>query len=136
MDDKDVSAVQLKVNFTEREGYVLADIEGTFSMMSGIQLFRELVEFSSTTEHENILLDCRGVGGEVKASDVFAFTVRASEIMKEYNLKGRITEMKKAYVFDEERYDMDQIWDENIDNEYADFIITKDLDEALKWLKV
>ncbi|MGA1822816.1 MAG: hypothetical protein ACMUIG_09835 [Thermoplasmatota archaeon] len=114
--------MNLKVNFIEKEGYVLANIEGAFSRMGGLQLFRVLVEFSSNTEAENILLDCRGVGGDVKASDFFAFTIRTKDIMREYNLEGRIQEMKKAYVFDEDRYDMDQVWDTDIENENEVFI--------------
>lgn len=128
--------MSLDVDFQDKEDYVIADINGTFSTMNALMLFEKLVTFSSETKHDNILLDCRGVDGEVKSSDIYAFSKKAADIMKEYNLEGRITEMRKAYVFDEEKYDLDHTDGEIFDKEKDDFFITKDLNEALEWLGV
>jgi hypothetical protein len=128
--------MSLDVNFQDKEDYVIADINGTFSQMNALILFQKLVEFSSETEHDNLLLDCRGVDGEVMSSDIFAFSKKAGDIMKEYNLEGRIVEMKKAYVFDEEKYDLDQAGEDLFEGEDIDFFITKDFENALKWLGV
>ena len=136
MNVKELSALSLEIDFQENDDYVIADISGTFTKMSALLVFEKLMVYSSATHHNKILLDCRGTGGEVMTSDVYAFSKKTKEIQEQYNLEGRIHEMKNAYLFDEEKWDLDQFEEAVFDKEKDDFIISKDLDEALDWLGI
>ena len=126
--------MSLEIDFESKEGYVHATVKGAFKKEDAIATFEKLLIYCTVTKTMKILLDSRGMEGELLVKDLLAFSQRSDGIQEDYGDSGMINEIRLAYLFDPSKYDINQISQGVFNPEKDDFMFTYEIKEAVDWL--
>lgn len=128
--------MEMDIDIQEKDGYVEVTVTGTYSRANALNLFEKLLIYSTVTRTTKLLIDCRKIKGENIIADIHAMSKKATELQDEYDEKGRTDHIKKAYLFDEKRFDVSELKDVVYDKNRPYYIITLDYEEAQEFLGV
>ncbi|MGA1820318.1 MAG: hypothetical protein ACMUHU_04835 [Thermoplasmatota archaeon] len=126
--------MSLEIAFRDRDGYFLAEVSGTFTWESALAMYEKILIYSTVKKESRILIDCRGIAGEMPVNEILAFSQRSADLQSDYMETGMVVNMRTAYLFDPEHHDLAQLSLGVYDPSKEDLILTLDYDKAVNWL--
>lgn len=123
----------IEVDFHDKDGYVLVDMKGTSEQSELLAAFEKILLYSSMKKASKMLVDCRGIEGNLPMQDISSISDKFSNIHTDYEgmMNNHVT---FAFLIRSDHYDPNKInealYDEDQDHSY----VGSDFEEAEKWL--
>lgn len=122
----------LEVDFHDKEGYIHANITGTFDKSSILTTFEKILLYSSEKNSSNIFFDLSKMEGGIPLADFAAMARRLETI--HHNYEGMIfRKFRLAVLLNGEDKDINYSEIAKYEGKH-DVILTEDHEEAINWL--
>ncbi|MFC1563570.1 hypothetical protein ACFL6G_01480 [candidate division KSB1 bacterium] len=124
----------LEVNFIPNTDYLLVNVSGIYDMPGTVDEFALVISTCRKKNHNKVLIDYRQLDGDIAATEKMIYTMKIIDLLKTHYKSGG-QQLFIAFLGKIPQISTFEPGADLADQEGWPYILTKDIDEALSWLK-
>lgn len=123
----------VEVEFSDRDGYILASLNGMSTISDIVSAFTRIFSYSSKKKIPKMVIDCRGIENSMPVEDIARVSAKFNNIQEEYDEINQ-NKMTFAFLVNDIHHDPELLNEQLDQGMGSDTYIGFNLEDAEKWI--